>query len=63
MSGQLESRHFFRPRDRVQRRDGTQGGVVDGSALFAVIEWDDGNQAEVEQFDPAIEVIERAAST
>lgn len=47
----------------MQRRDGTQGGVVDGSALFAVIEWDDGNQAEVEQFDPAIEVIERAAST
>lgn len=60
MSGQLESRHFFRENDQVQHRDGLYGSVIESSALFAVVLWDDGTRAEVDQFDPTVVVIERA---
>lgn len=60
MSAQLESRHFFRARDTVQHRNGSYGTVVEGWALYAVVEWDDGRREEVDQFDPAVVVIDRA---
>lgn len=62
MSGQLESRHYFRENDTVQHLEGQFGVVRDSFALFAVIVWDDGRTSEVDQFDPAIVVVERAAS-
>lgn len=60
MSAQLESRHFFRSRDTVRRRDGLLGSVVDARALYAVIRWMDGRDEEIDQFDSSIEVIDRA---
>ena len=60
MSGQLESRHFFRASDVVQHLDGHLGTVVEGYALYATIVWSDGRQEEVEQFDPGVVVIQRA---
>lgn len=60
MSGQLESRHFFRDRDTVQHIDGFMGTVESGHALYATITWIDGRREEVEQFDPSVVVIERA---
>jgi hypothetical protein len=60
VSGQLESRHFFRDRDTVERVDGRVGTVVSGHALYATIAWMDGDREEVEQFDPAVVVVERA---
>lgn len=62
MSGQLESRHFFRDRDTVERIDGAVGTVLVGHSLFATIEWRDGRREEVEQFDPSVVVVERAAA-
>jgi hypothetical protein len=61
VSKQLESRHFYRSRDRVRDRDGREGEVTDGRALYARIRWDDGREEEVDQFDPAIVVVDRAA--
>ena len=55
----MESRHFFRVRDTVQHRDGWTGRVVEGQALYAVVEWADGRTEEVEQFDPRIVVLDR----
>lgn len=63
MSGQLESRHFFRARDTVQARDGLTGEVMEGWALYALIRWMDGREQEVDQFDPAVEVLQRAESS
>jgi hypothetical protein len=60
VSGQLESRHFFRERDTVQHRSGTFGTVVSGQSLYATIDWADGRREEVDQFDPAVMVVERA---
>jgi hypothetical protein len=60
VSIQLESRHFFRVRDRVQHRDGQLGTVVEGHALYATVAWSDGRQEEVDQFDPTVCVVERA---
>lgn len=60
MSGQLESRHFFRENDQVQHLDGVFGRVIDSRPLFAVVRWDDGTEREVDQFDPNVVVIERA---
>lgn len=60
MSGQLESRHFFRARDTVQHQDGRIGIVVDCQALYATIAWADGRTEEVDQFEPAVVVIDRA---
>ena len=62
MSIQLESRHFFRARDTVQHLDGQLGTVVEGHALYATVTWSDGRQEEVDQFDPAVFVVERADS-
>lgn len=62
MGGQLESRHFFRDNDRVQHIDGRQGLVTEGQSLFAMVEWEDGERGEVEQFDPAVVVLERSGS-
>ncbi len=56
MSGQLESRHFFRVGDRVRSVDGRAGTVVEAWALFATIEWADGPRDEVEQFDESVVV-------
>jgi len=60
VSGQLESRHFFRERDTVQHRDGLTGTVIDGHALYALVAWSDGRCEEVDQFEPSVVVIERA---
>lgn len=62
MSGQLESRHYFRENDTVQHVEGPFGVVREAFALFALILWDDGRRTEVDQFDPAIVVVERAGS-
>lgn len=59
VSGQLESRHFFRPRDTVQTLDGLTGQVVEGRALYALIRWTDGREQEIDQFDPTVEVLQR----
>ncbi len=60
VSGQLESRHFFRDRDTVEHVDGLEGTVLSGHSLFATIAWRDGRCEEVEQFDPLVVVVERA---
>jgi hypothetical protein len=62
VSGQLESRHFFRMRDTVQHIDGTFGTVVEFQTLYASVVWDDGRREEIEQFDPRVEVIQWATS-
>jgi hypothetical protein len=62
VSGQLESRHFFRMRDTVQHIDGTFGTVADVQTLYATVVWDDGRREEIDQFDPRVEVIQRAES-
>lgn len=60
MSGQLESRHFFRTDDLVQHRAGVLGEVVAAGALYATIRWTHGEREEVDQFDRMIVVLERA---
>lgn len=60
MSVQLESRHFFKAEDVVQHVSGRTGKVLDALALYARVRWDDGREEEVDQLDPAIEVVERA---
>lgn len=60
MSVQLESRHFFKAGDVVQHVSGRTGKVLDALALYARVRWDDGREEEVDQLDPAIEVLERA---
>jgi hypothetical protein len=60
VSGQLESHHFLRTGDSVLSVDGRRGTVVDGAALYAVVEWEDRTVQEVEQFDPGISVVLRA---
>lgn len=60
MSRQLESHHFFRDQDTVQHTDGRQGVVTEGHSLFATVEWEGGVREEVEQFDPAVTVLQRA---
>lgn len=62
MSTQLESRHFFRESDVVVRRDGIIGTVAQGEALYAVVVWDDGTRAEVDQFDSRVLVVQRGAA-
>lgn len=62
MSGQLESRHFFQPGDVVRSLDGRQGTVDEAWALYARIRWEDGSAAEVDQFDPEVVVLRRAAA-
>lgn len=61
MSVQLESRHFFLARDVVQHFTGLTGEVRESLALYAVIRWEDGREEEVDQLDPRITVVERAA--
>ena len=61
MSGQLESHHFFRPGDTVRETDGRIGVVGDAGSLFAIISWGDGEEAEIEQFDPRVIVLERSS--
>lgn len=56
----MESRHFMKVGDTVQSIGGAFGRVVEGRALFAVVEWTDGRREEVDQFDPRVEVVERA---
>lgn len=60
MSGQLESRHFLRPKDTVESVDGQTGVVIDATALRATVRWTDGREEELEQFDPRLSVVERA---
>jgi hypothetical protein len=61
LSAQLESRHFYNTGDAVQHVAGVMGWIVEGFALWAVVRWDDGRQEEVDQLDPTIWVVERAA--
>jgi hypothetical protein len=56
MSGQAESRHFFRIHDTVEDTGGRSGVVLRGSALYATIRWLDGEEQELEQFDPRVVV-------
>jgi hypothetical protein len=60
LSGQLESRHYFRKRDSVQHLDGYYGTVVDSQALYATIRWEDESEVEIDQFDPSVTVVLRA---
>jgi hypothetical protein len=62
VSHQLESRHYFMARDVVRHVNGADGEVLEGGALYARIRWLDGREEEVDQFDPAIAVIERAGA-
>ena len=57
---QVESRHFMKVDDTVEDSSGARGCVVEGWALYAVVQWSDGRRAEVEQFDPRVVVVERA---
>jgi hypothetical protein len=61
VSTQLESRHFYRSGDVVERLNGALGTVVESYALWAVISWEGGAQEEVDQLDPTISVLERAS--
>lgn len=61
MSLQTESRHFLKVNDTVLEVGGETGRVVHASALYALVQWRDGRREEVEQFDPRMEVVERAA--
>ena len=61
LSLQTESRHFMKVNDTVQQVGGETGWVVDATALYALVEWRDGRREEVDQFDPRVEVIDRAA--
>jgi hypothetical protein len=56
----MESRHFMKVGDIVQNSGGTFGRVVEGWALYAVVDWTDGRREEIDQFDPRVEVVERA---
>lgn len=44
----------------MEHRDGSLGVVAFSQALYAVIDWDDGRREEIDQFDPAVAVLERA---
>jgi hypothetical protein len=59
MSGQLESRHYFRVGDLVRSVDGRAGTVVASWTLFATVEWTDGGREEIDQFDERIVVEKR----
>ena len=61
VSLQMESRHFLKARDTVEDIGGRLGTVLEGSSLYAVVEWEDGRREEVDQFDPRIAVLERAS--
>jgi hypothetical protein len=63
VSGQLESPHFYRSGDEVRAPDGAVGKVVEGWALYALVEWIDGIRQEIDQFDPRYIVIQRAETT
>lgn len=56
----MESRHFLKVGDTVQQSGGALGRVVEGWALYAVVEWGDGRREEVDQFDPRLVVVARA---
>ena len=58
----MESRHFLRVGDTVEDSGGNLGQVVEGSALYAVVEWAHGERREVDQFAPEIWVVLRAGS-
>jgi hypothetical protein len=62
VAGQLESQHFFRTGDTIRDADGHAGLVLDGWALHASVLWDDGRRQEIEQFDPRVTVVTRAAA-
>ncbi len=62
MSGQLESRHFFRTGDTVEHLDGRFGRVVEAQALYATVAWDGSTHEEIDQFDPRVSVVERAGA-
>jgi hypothetical protein len=59
MSGQAESRHFFRIHDIVEDPDGAEGVVVASSALYAVVRWSNGMEDEIDQFEPSVLVVMR----
>lgn len=61
VTGQLESRHFFRAGDMVSTVDGTLGTIIEERTLYAVVEWSDGAREEIDQFDPRITVVQRRA--
>ena len=61
VSLQMESRHFLKARDTVEDVGGRSGTVLEGSALYAVVEWEDGRREEIDQFDPRVAVLERAS--
>lgn len=62
MTGQLESPHFFRTGDAIRATDGRYGTVVEGAALYAIVEWYDGQREEIDQFDSNVVVTERSTA-
>ena len=62
VSSSLESRHFYRVDDLVQRVDGVNGRVLESMALWAVVCWEDGRQEELDQLDPTVWVTDRASA-
>ncbi len=60
MSSQADSRHFLLTEDTVRDLAGVIGRVVQSTALWAVVRWENGREEETEQLDPRISVIERA---
>ena len=54
-------RHFFRAGDRVVRRDGLEGQVVETTALYALVRCAGELRTWVEQHDPSVGIVERGA--
>jgi hypothetical protein len=52
-------RHYFRPGDRVIRRDGLEGQVVETTALYALVRWAGELRTWIEQHDPAVAILQR----
>ncbi len=59
MTGQLESRHFYRVGDLLRSIEGNTGRVVEAWTHHVIVEWNDGRRVEVEQFDETVSVEER----
>jgi hypothetical protein len=55
-------RHYFRAGDRVIRRDGLEGQVVETTALYALVRWAGELRTWVEQHDPSVAILERGDS-
>lgn len=48
------SPHLFQAEDLVVDLNGLRGIVAEASALYAIVQWEDGREEEVEQGDPSV---------